>query len=93
MRKNEPILDRVPELTAYRDTGCDLHPSCLVCPLAQCRYDDPGWLHREKRVQRDQEIIQARSLENIPIADLANRFGLSTRTVHRIIERDQPNLN
>ena len=25
----------------YADTGCDLHPKCLTCPLSRCVYDRP----------------------------------------------------
>ena len=88
MRRNEPALDRLPELMNFRDSGCDLHPACLTCPLPQCRYDDPGWLQREEREQRDQAMLQARILEALPITDLADRFGVSTRTVHRILRRE-----
>ena len=88
MRRNESVLDRLPEFSAYRDTGCDVHYSCLSCPLSQCRYDDPGWLQREERDQRDQAILLARLSEALPIGELASRFGVSTRTVHRIIKRD-----
>ena len=87
MRRNEPLIDRLPEFTAFRDQGCDLHPSCLSCPLPRCRYDDPGWLQREERGQRDAEILRARIAESLPVALLAARFGVSTRTVHRVIKR------
>ena len=87
MRRNEPLIDRLPEFTAFRDHGCDLHPSCLSCPLPRCRYDDPGWIQREERDQRDAEILRARIAESLPVAHLAARFGVSTRTVHRVIKR------
>ena len=87
MRRNEPLIDRLPEFTAFGDHGCDLHPSCLSCPLPRCRYDDPGWIQREERDQRDTEILRARIAESLPVAHLAARFGVSTRTVHRVIKR------
>lgn len=87
MRKNEPLIDRLPEFTTYRDTGCDIHPSCLTCPLPQCRYDDPGWFHRQQRAQRDAEILKVRLAEALPVEELAARFGISTRTVHRVLSR------
>lgn len=31
----EPTL----EMT-WKDTGCDVHPKCLECPLPECKYDD-----------------------------------------------------
>ena len=39
--------DMLPENVPYTDTGCDLFASCLRCPLARCRYDEPpGGLRR-----------------------------------------------
>ena len=34
--------EALPEYANYKDTGCDLAPSCLSCPFARCRYDKPG---------------------------------------------------
>jgi hypothetical protein len=31
----------VPEHVAYQDTGCNLAPRCLTCPLPVCKYDSP----------------------------------------------------
>jgi AraC-like DNA-binding protein len=87
MRRNEPSIDRLPELTLFRDNGCDIHSSCLSCPLPQCRYDDPGWMQREERGQRDTQILQARAEKALPVHELAARFGVSTRTVHRVLRR------
>jgi len=89
MRKNEPVLDRLPESMAFRDTGCDVHPSCLTCPLPQCRYDEPGWRQREERTERDVEIVRMRGRLGLSVEELAMRFGVSTRTVHRILGRSQ----
>ncbi len=33
--------EALPEYANYRDTGCDLAPSCLSCPFVRCRYDKP----------------------------------------------------
>ena len=33
--------EALPEYAAYQDTGCELAPSCLNCPLARCKYDEP----------------------------------------------------
>lgn len=85
MRKNEPLIDRPPELFAFKDTGCDLHPACLTCPLPRCRYDEPGWRQREERGQRDTEVLRLRMRQALSVGDLAAQFGVSTRTVHRIL--------
>lgn len=90
MRKNVPAIERLPETTVYRDTGCDLHPACLTCPLPRCKYDDPGWMQREERDARDTEVLRLRVGRSRSVQELALQFGLSTRTVHRILHRASP---
>jgi hypothetical protein len=83
----EPVRsDTLPENTRYLDDGCEASESCLSCPLAMCKYDDPGWLRREDRGRRDDEIFRLRKA-GLPVPELARQFGVSTRTVHRIIQR------
>ena len=86
------MIDRIPELIAYRDTGCDIHQSCLTCPLSQCRYDEPGWRQKEERSQRDTAVLEMRSSREASIPELATCFGISTRTVHRILGRPPARL-
>lgn len=89
MRRNEPLLDRLPEFTHFEDNGCDIHPKCLTCPLPRCRYDDPGWIQREQRGRRDSQIMSVRLTEPLSVAELASRFGVSSRTVHRVLRRSE----
>ena len=87
-----PLVRRanlLPERTRYTDTGCEVAPRCLACPLPVCKYDDPGWLRRENRHDRDIEILQQRD-EGLPVPDIARRFGVSARTVHRVLQRGAP---
>ena len=86
-RKGLPLIDVFPEHFPYRDDGCDISPSCLNCPLPHCKYDEPGWLQRETRQRRDQEVMMARIMEGKTVPQLARIFGLSERTIHRIIKR------
>ena len=76
--------DALPEHTRYRDDGCDIHPHCLTCPLPRCRYDEPGGLRAMLNAQRDREIVEMR-LRGVPVDDLAGRFGVSRRTVFRVL--------
>lgn len=83
----EPVRsDTLPENTRYQDDGCEASSSCLSCPLAMCKYDDPGWLRRQDRGLRDDEIFRLRKI-GVPVPELARQFRVSTRTVHRIIQR------
>ena len=78
--------DTLPENTRYADDGCEASPSCLSCPLAVCKYDDPGWTRRQDRGQRDDEIFRLRKA-GISVPELSRQFNVSTRTVHRIVQR------
>ncbi|HXH23088.1 MAG TPA: helix-turn-helix domain-containing protein [Dehalococcoidia bacterium] len=82
-----PRRDGLPEHTHYADTGCDLHPSCLSCPLARCRYDEPGGARAIAGRDRDEAILRARRQEGVTVEVLARRFGVSRRTVFRVLAR------
>ena len=73
----------LPEDTNYPDTGCEIAPLCLECPLPQCKYDSPGLALRHKRKQRDREIVSLLD-QGHSIAEVAGRFGLAENTVFRI---------
>ncbi len=90
MARNGSTLDHLPEFITYKDAGCDMHPSCLTCPLPRCRYDEPGWLLKEERTTRNTEILKFRVAAQVSVDDLANRFGVSVRTVHRILQQAAP---
>lgn len=78
--------DALPEHTHYRDDGCDIHPRCLTCPLPRCRYDEPGGARALLNTYRDRQILELR-LQGMPVDRLARRFGLSRRTIFRILEK------
>ena len=69
----------------YRDEGCAASPTCLSCPLPQCKYDDPIWYRQQIRNKRDQEVRQVQSSEGLTVPQIASRFALSRRTVFRIL--------
>ncbi|MPZ48345.1 MAG: helix-turn-helix domain-containing protein [Dehalococcoidia bacterium] len=78
--------DALPEHTHYADTGCDLHPSCLTCPLVRCRYDEPGGARRLLSEDRDRTMLELQR-SHVPINSIAARFGISRRTVFRVLAR------
>ena len=80
-------IDPLPEYLDYCDEGCDLFPSCLHCPLPRCRYDEElGGKYVAKRL-RDSELLKQRIRTGKSVAELAESFGLSKRTIQRIIRR------
>ena len=90
----EPRRDTLAENTAYLDKGCHLHSSCLSCPLPVCIEDMPRQRHNgltpEQRVARDREIFRLRTEMGLEASDIAREFVMSTRAVHRIVQRGWP---
>jgi hypothetical protein len=79
--------DALPEHVDYRDTGCDLYASCLRCPLPVCRYEVSGGATAILRSGRDASILAAAKRPGTTVDDLARTFGLSRRTIFRVLER------
>ena len=79
-------LDLRPEYCHYRDEGCELAESCLNCPLPKCIYDQPRGRQRWLKSLRDREIVRLANSEGKGIKELALRFGVSQRTVQRILK-------
>lgn len=85
-------IDALPEYTDYADSGCDLYPSCLRCPLPKCRYEDPGGAPGMLRVGRNASITRLAFDQGVGVEEIARMFGLSRRTVFRVLAeaRDKP---
>ena len=79
----------LPENTEYKDTGCDLAHSCLSCPFEVCRYDlPPGTLTLQKVAhrERDRKIYEKRFEEGWTVIELAEEFGVTTKTVFKVLQ-------
>ena len=83
----KPLLDAVPEFYHYEDTGCEVSPSCLNCPLPQCKYDDPTWFQKHRRIARDMKVWSTMQAEGLNVDEVAERFSVTVRTVFRIMRR------
>ena len=77
-------IDVLPDRYPYRDDGCELSPSCLRCPLPQCKYDDPSWFHKQRRDARNLEVVTL-CKEGLSVSEASSRFSLSQRTIFRIL--------
>lgn len=86
MEMSDVELDLPPEYCHYRDEGCELHPSCLRCPLPRCVYDEPGGKGQWHRNRRDQKLLMLHR-EGVDVPSLVRRFGITERTVYRILRR------
>ena len=78
--------DSLPEHTPYQDTGCEVHNSCLTCPLVRCRFDEPGGARKLVAEHRDRSIVLAQR-QGGNVDNIARRFGVSRRTVFRALAR------
>ena len=76
--------DALPENTHYYDDGCDVHPYCLTCPLAKCRYEYPQGL---ATVRSQTRVARAVELRNLGFAadEIATAMFTSRRAVFRMM--------
>ena len=79
--------DLPPEYCQYRDEGCEFADSCLKCPLPECIYELPGGRQRWLKELRDKEVVRRFAAEGRGVKELALIFGVSQRTVQRILKR------
>ena len=85
--ENAKTNTTVPEDKYYEDEGCEASPSCLTCPLPQCKYDDPSSFKKLKQAKNDLRISNTIQEENLTVEEAAERFSLTTRTVLRVLRR------
>ena len=79
--------DAIPEFCHYEDTGCEVSDACLSCPLPQCKFDDPVWYQRNRRLARDFQIMYTIQQERLSMEEAAERYSVTVRTVFRILQR------
>ncbi len=79
--------DATPEFYHYEDTGCEASESCLNCPLPQCKYDDPAWYQRNRRLAKDFQVKYTMEQERLTVEEAAERFSVTVRTIFRILRR------
>jgi len=90
----EVELDLPPEYTNYRDEGCDVafeyvgHSiGCLNCPFPRCIYEQPRGRQRWVKGRRNEEIMRQFVEEKRGVKELATIFGVSRRTVQRVLKK------
>ena len=80
-------VDAMPEFFHYEDTGCEAASSCLNCPLPRCKYDDPIWYQRNRRLAKDFQVVYTIQRERLSVEVAAERFSVTVRTIFRIMQR------
>ena len=70
----------------WHDTGCpQVAPSCLNCPLARCKYDDPEAYYAWKA--QDLELQNVTAVSATMVA-YALKHGVTVRTAYRRYARN-----
>ena len=82
-------LDLPPEYCHYRDEGCEFAATCLNCPYPTCIYELPGGRQHWLKGARGREVIRLFTTGGKSIKELASTFGISRRTVQRILKRSK----
>jgi predicted transcriptional regulator len=88
---DESDLDLLPEYCRYQDDGCEFADSCLNCPFPECIYAQPGGRQQWLKKLRDKEVLQLHASQGRRVKELAEMFGVSQRTIQRILKRDRDN--
>ena len=81
------IPDDASEFYHYDDNGCEVSESCLDCPLPLCKYDNPVWYQRNRRLARDFRVLHIMQDNSLSVQQTAERFSVTARTVFRIMQR------
>ncbi len=71
------------------DTGCEVAPKCLECPLPQCKYDmGAAYLHYQT-TQRALQAVGIINTEGLSIAEAAARFNTTKRQIFRYLAHNR----
>ena len=71
------------------DTGCNVAPLCVECPLPKCKHDDPGWYilwqHKQRRLRvvARVKVLLADLPKERAVEAAAKEFQVTPRTVYR----------
>ena len=66
-----------------QDTGCEVSPTCLNCPLSQCKDDDREWYLRWRKRGKLLLVGQVMERESLTTQEAARRFRIAVRTAQR----------
>ena len=81
-----PELELLPDDINWQDSGCELFPSCLNCPLPRCIEEEPRGKQRLRMLARANRMAQLKR-QGKSTAEIAGLFKVSQRTVQRALSR------
>ena len=61
-----------------QDTGCEVSPTCLGCPLSQCKDDDREWYRRWRKRGKLLLVGQVVERESLTTQEAAAGFGCAS---------------
>lgn len=67
----------------FLDSGCDVSPSCLACPLPICKHDDPAWWRRVRAETTKAETCETYEANGRNASRTARELQVALRTVNR----------
>jgi len=73
------------EFVNWRDTGCELHPSCLNCPEETCIYDEPRGMQVRRKLARTLQALSLVRSEGLTVEEVAQVMQCSPRTIQRYL--------
>ncbi len=81
------------EGTSRRDVGCEVSPSCLTCPLPECKYDNPV-AFQTLRLAEDPKRQKVLSLlrQGLSAPEVSQKTGLNQKTIHKRGQRAGINI-
>ena len=77
----------VTEYGNWKDTGCDLYPACLECPLPRCIEEEPRGRQRIRMDARTADMLEMRRRGG-SVHEIAACYSVSVRTVQRALSAD-----
>lgn len=79
-------FDIIPDDVNWKDTGCEIYPSCLNCPLDKCMEEEPRGRQRLRMLARSTRIAELKD-QGKSISEIARYFQVSPRTVQRALAK------
>jgi predicted Rossmann fold nucleotide-binding protein DprA/Smf involved in DNA uptake len=79
-------FDIIPDDVNWKDTGCEIYPSCLNCPLDKCMEEEPRGRQRLRMLARSNRMAELRD-QGKSICEIARCFQVSPRTVQRALAK------
>lgn len=81
-----PCVDTNDVYQYWRDTGCEVAPSCFACTLPDCKYDpslkrltDPEWA--SQKVTRRRAEVATMVDDGVADEEIAAAFGVGLETI------------